>query len=273
MHYRFTTILLTTAIVAVSSHASLAQVGSSQAVALTHVTVIDGTGAAPRANVTILIQNGRIVDVRPATAGVPPGTTITDLSGRYVIPGLIDAHVHLGTQPRPEGVMEAILRASFLGGVTSVRDMGGQYQIVRRLAELGRNDTIPMPRVSFAAVVAGPGMWLDGDRAPFFAGGTTPGESPTIRRLLDTSDVAPAVASARASGATGIKIYNAIDSTLLRAVASAARRSGLRVWSHLYVDPGRAGNVVEAGAEVVSHADMFVSEVVPQSARRGSVAE
>ena len=265
--------LLAAFISAVIAKPSLAQADASQRLALTHVTLIDGTGAPPRPDVTILIERGRIADIRPAAMGVPEGTTVTDLTGRYVIPGLIDAHVHLGTQPRPEGVMEAVLRACFMGGVTSVRDMGGQYQLVRRFAELGRNDTIPVPRVAYAAIVAGPGMWLEGDRARFFAGGVAPGESPTVRRLLDTSDVAPAVASARASGAAGIKIYNAIDPALVRAVAHEARKAGLRIWSHLYVDPGAPGNVVDAGAEVVSHADMFVAEVLPPTARQGLTPE
>ena len=267
------TILVLTAGISAACRSSGAQLQAPAVTALTHATVLDGTGTAPRTDMTILIENGRIRDVRPSALGVPPGAAVTDLTGRFVIPGLIDAHVHLGTQPRPEGVMEAVLRASFLGGVTSVRDMGGQYQIVHPLAKLGGVDSIPMPRVAYAAIVAGRGMWLDGDRARFFSGGLPPGEAPTVRRLLDATDVAAAVASAKASGATGIKIYNAIDPALVRAVAAEARRAGLRVWSHLFVDPGTASEVVDAGAEVVSHADMFVSEILPASVRAGPVPE
>ena len=272
MRPRLTTFFLAMSIVASPWHRSIAQAQPART-ALSNVTLIDGTGALPRPNVTILIENGRITEIRPAAATVLPGATVIDMRGRFVIPGLIDAHVHLGTQPRPEGIMEAVLRACFMGGVTSVRDMGGQYELVRRFAQLGSNDTVPIPRVSYAAIVAGPGMWLDGERARFFAGNSTAGQSRTVRRLLDTSDVAPAVASAKAAGATGIKIYNAIDPRLVRAVASEARRSGLRVWSHLYVDPGAPGNVIDAGAEVVSHADMFVSEVLPPALRQGLTPE
>src|SRR3954469_17111118 len=80
------------------------------AVALTNVTVIDGTGAPPRAAMTILIEGSTITGVQPASAALPRGAVVRDLRGRFVIPGLIDSHVHLGTQPRPPGVMESILR-------------------------------------------------------------------------------------------------------------------------------------------------------------------
>src|SRR4051812_46584648 len=127
-------------------------------IALSHVTVIDGTGAPPQRDRTILIERGRIVTVQSAATRIPNGYAERNLSGRYVIPGLIDAHVHVGTQARPDGVMDAILRAAFLGGVTAARDMGGQYEIVSHSAALGRIDSVPMPRLMYSTIVAGPGM-------------------------------------------------------------------------------------------------------------------
>ena len=61
------------------------------------ITVIDGTGAPPRPNAAIVIEGDRIRAVGPA-AGVqiPPGAEMVDASGKWIIPGLIDAHVHLG---------------------------------------------------------------------------------------------------------------------------------------------------------------------------------
>lgn len=240
-------------------------------VALTHVTVIDGTGTSPRPDMTILIDAGRIVRVQPSSVPLPPTTVERNLAGRFVIPGLIEAHVHLGTQPRPPAVMEAILRASLLGGVTSVRDMGGQFELVDRYARLGQRDSAAVPRVLFAAIVAGPGMWLEGERSRFFAGASEIGASPSVRRLRDSADVVPAVTAAKRAGAAGIKIYNTIAPSLVRAVAAEAHRQGLHVWSHLYVDPGAPSSLIDAGAEVVSHADMFVAEVVSAAAREGTI--
>jgi hypothetical protein len=180
---------------------------------------------------------------------------------------LIDAHVHLGSQPRPDGVMEMILRNAFLGGVTSVRDMGGQAETVIPLAALSRVDSVAVPRIRFSTVVAGPGMWLEGERARHFTGRGAAGETPTVRRLLTLADVAPAIAAAKAAGATGIKIYNSIELPLIRAVIAEAKRNDLRIWSHMSVDPNLPSALIEAGAEVVSHADMFVAEVIPEPAR------
>ncbi|HYL30924.1 MAG TPA: hypothetical protein VEU27_13485, partial [Gemmatimonadales bacterium] len=64
--------------------------------ALTHVTVIDGTGAAPRPDMTVVFRTGRIAALFPSGADtIPPGAAVVDLTGRYLIPGLIDTHVHL----------------------------------------------------------------------------------------------------------------------------------------------------------------------------------
>jgi len=77
------------------------------------------------------------------------------------------------------------------------------------------------------------------------------------------SDMRRVIADARAAGATGIKLYNTVPPPLMSALAAEAHRQGLRVWSHLAVDPGRPGDVVRAGADVVSHADQFAGEVMP----------
>jgi len=64
--------------------------------ALTHVLLIDGTGAAPKEHQTIVIRYGRIAAVGPVgSVVIPPGTKVLDLSGSTVIPGLIGMHDHL----------------------------------------------------------------------------------------------------------------------------------------------------------------------------------
>src|SRR5579871_6485426 len=72
----------------------LAQQG--QPLALTGVTVIDATGRPPQPAMTVLISNGRIARMAPANAiKPPPGAVTEDCSGKYLIPGLWDMHVHL----------------------------------------------------------------------------------------------------------------------------------------------------------------------------------
>jgi imidazolonepropionase-like amidohydrolase len=68
----------------------------STVVALEHVRVIDGTGAAPEADQTILIENGMIRGIGPSSAvSVPPGAHVLELKGRSVIPGLVGMHDHM----------------------------------------------------------------------------------------------------------------------------------------------------------------------------------
>ena len=88
-------------------------------IALTHVTVIDGTGAAPQADQTVVIAGQRITAVGPSSkVKVSPGVQIIDARGKYLIPGLWDTYVHT----RYDGIDH--LRLSIVNGITSVRDMG-----------------------------------------------------------------------------------------------------------------------------------------------------
>lgn len=234
------------------------------ALALVHATVIDGTGSAPRPNTTIVVRGTRIVQVAAdGAARIPAGARTVDLRGRYVIPGLIDSHVHFGTIARPPDVVRGVLEATLMGGVTTVRDMGGALHVVRPLALASRAAASLSPRIYYSAILAGPGGWFDGERGRRMAGGYAPGESPAVRRVGPGTDPRRVIAGARAAGVTGIKLYNTVPPALLAALAAEAHRQGLRVWSHLAVDPGRPSDVVGAGVDVVSHADMFVAQAMP----------
>ena len=66
---------------------------TAQVIALTHATVVDGTGAGPQKDVTIVMENGRIRDMGPSSKlSVPAGASVVDLKGKFIVPGIINAH-------------------------------------------------------------------------------------------------------------------------------------------------------------------------------------
>src|SRR4030095_12829650 len=97
-------------------------------VALTNVRVIDGTGAAPRENQTIVIKGGMIAALGDAAQVKPPdAATVLDLTGKSVMPGMVMVHEHLYSRPGPGvygQVGESFVRLYLAGGVTTMRTGG-----------------------------------------------------------------------------------------------------------------------------------------------------
>jgi imidazolonepropionase-like amidohydrolase len=244
---------------------------SASRVVLVGVTVFDGTGHPVRPNQSVVIQGERIAAIFPA--GSHPllaGATIYNLTGRYLIPGLIDTHVHVATDPSGEDSRvrtERRLRMALLGGVTAVRDMAGD---VRALASLQRDallGEIASPDIYYAALFAGPLFFAD-PRTHDASRGLIPGQVPWMRAITDTTDIHQAVAEARGTGATAIKLYAALSGALARRVTTEAHAQGLKVWAHAALRPAQPIDVVEAGVDAVSHANLVA--LAMDSARRAT---
>jgi imidazolonepropionase-like amidohydrolase len=90
---------------------------AAQVTVLRGATLIDGSGAAPQSNVTIVIENGRLRDIG-AGVTAPAGATVIDVTGKFVVPGIINAHGHVGPAPR-----DPQLRQYALYGVTTTTSM------------------------------------------------------------------------------------------------------------------------------------------------------
>ena len=92
---------------------------AAQTNVITHATLIDGSGAPPRIDTSIVMEAGRITRIGPSASVVAPaGAVIVDATGRFVTPGIINAHGHVGPAPR-----DPQLRAYALFGVTTTTSM------------------------------------------------------------------------------------------------------------------------------------------------------
>jgi imidazolonepropionase-like amidohydrolase len=244
---------------------------SASRVVLVGVTLFDGTGQQLRPNQSVVLQGERIAAIFPTgSQPLPAGATIYNLSGRYLIPGLIDTHVHIATDPSGEDSRvrtERRLRLALLGGVTAVRDMAGD---VRALGSLQRDallGEIPSPDIYYAALFAGPLFFAD-PRTHDASRGLIAGQVPWMRAITDTTDIRQAVAEARGTGATAIKLYAELSGELARRITTEAHSQGLKVWAHAALRPALPIDVVEAGVDAVSHANLVT--LAMDSARRAT---
>jgi imidazolonepropionase-like amidohydrolase len=121
---------------------------------ITGATVIDGTGAASRSGITIVVREGRIAAVIPdAEAETLEGATVIDAAGKYVIPGLADMHVHFGLGvplPRHSGTTDEVLARELYYGVTTILQLGatdGSTEAIRGLQARRAAGTLQAPYI------------------------------------------------------------------------------------------------------------------------------
>ena len=191
--------------------------------ALTHARVIDGTGAPALADQTLVISGGRVQSIGPsASAKIPAGAKVLDLTGRSVMPGLVLMHEHL-FYPTGRLVLFNEMGWSFprlyLGsGVTSLRTAGSVEPYtdlnIKKLIDAGR---IPGPKVH----VTGP--YLDGK-----------GSFATQFHVLTGPDDARRMVNQWADeGVTSFKAYMYINRAELGAAIEEAHKRGIKVTGHL----------------------------------------
>jgi imidazolonepropionase-like amidohydrolase len=219
-----------------------------------HAILIDGTGAPERRDMAVVVEGERIAAVLPDRRLARrrlAGARVVDLTGRFLLPGLIDSHVHLATPPdRPRAL--ALLRRDLYGGVTAVRDMADDLREVGWLARSALGFAIEAPDIYYAALVAGP-SFFDDPRTQAAAKGAVAGKVPWMQSVGPGADLRAIVAAAKGTGATALKIYANLDGPTVAALAKEAHRQGLKVWAHSMVFPATPAEVIAAGPDTVSH--------------------
>ena len=220
-------------------------------VALTNVTVIDGTGAAARTGQTIVIKAGSIQSVGDAgSAKIPAGARTMDMTGRTVMPGYVMLHEHLfypsggGAIYNEQGY--SFPRLYLAGGVTTMRTAGN----MAGYADLNIKKAID------AGTMAGPTIDVT---APYLEGPGLP--IPQVKALRDAADARKMVNYWADEGATSFKAYMHITRDELGAAAQEAHKRGLKITGHLCSVTFR--EAASLGIDDLEHGFVVASDFVP----------
>jgi imidazolonepropionase-like amidohydrolase len=221
------------AVAAADQVADLARIGKAVppqrtgAYVIAGATIIDGTSRPALPDAVLIVRDGRIDAVGLASAvPIPPGLPVVEGKGLFVIPGLWDAHAHVG---------QADLAPVYLAsGVTTVRDMGGDFEFLTRFRD-AIDKGAPGPRVLLAGLVDGPG-----DRAFGAVTASTPDEGRAVVRRY------------HAARFQQVKIYSLVPVDTVHAIVAEAHKLGMTVTGH--VPTGMTSqSAVEAGLDSLAH--------------------
>jgi imidazolonepropionase-like amidohydrolase len=220
------------------------------------VTLIDGNGGPPRANVDVLVRAGRVAAI--GTSSSETADLTLNGSGLFLLPGLIDAHVHLSGMPWAERAAQ--LRRVLQGGVTAVYDVASDLRNTSDLARAALVGEIESPTIYYAALFAGPAFFTDPRVVATTRGYARPGDAPWNREITPDTDLVRAVAEARGAGATSIKLYAALDAATVRRIGEEAQRQNIRLIAHSTVFPAKPSDLVAAGVKYFAHTAYLVWE-------------
>lgn len=224
-------------------------------VAVIHVTVIDATGAKPKHDMTVIITGDRITGLgKTGKVRIPKTAHVVDATGKFLIPGLWDMHIHSVSYENGRKFLPLLLAH----GVTGVRDMGSPLDDILRLRQETNQGKIPGPRM----VIAGPLLQ-----------GPLPFQTPFIMSVHNESEASQAVIYLKGRGVDFIKIHDALPRELYFAIASEARRQGIPFVGH--VPPSiSATEATNAGQHSIEHlGGRFYGVLLACSSREAELTE
>lgn len=214
--------------------------------AIRNVTVIQGTGAPPIVNATVLIRDDRIAAIGPAAeVAVPAGARLVEGAGKFLIPGLIEMHAHLSK------TRASALALFVANGVTTVRDMGGDHEELLRW----RRDVRAGIRVGPRILLAGPFLEAAGNVERMRKDPPAERVEPFERTRIPVGSPAEArriVAELAGREIDFLKIRTVQDRATYLALNEAANAHGIPLVGHAFDIPPEV--VLAAGQDGVEHA-------------------
>jgi len=236
-----------------SAFATAASPGQT-AVAITNVSVFDSENEQMLPSQSVVIEGERIIAVGPSVP-IPSGALVINGDGQFLIPGLMDAHVHLvHLVDRTHVPAEEFLPLFLAAGVTGVRSTGDLVDAEQRIARYVEAHPELCPRVYMASPL------IDCDPITHKDVGLPVVESAQVRPLVDTWHKA---------GVTTIKIYVGTSREIGQLVITEGHRRGLVVTGHL----GRysAQDAVADGIDCLEHIWSVINYIVPRGQTRADV--
>ncbi len=207
-------------------------------------------------DMTVLIENGIIKDIfKTGSKPIPSAVNKIELVGHYVMPGLIDTHVHMGQKglsEAPEASRKEFKKWIY-SGVTSVRDMGGDARALFRENQLINENEQPGPNIYFTTTVGSSDQIAKDLRLKRITKGIGIENAGYVMEATADMDIKKNVSMAVNSKVTGVKFYTGLESDLIKSITKEAHDQGLKSWAHFTVFPDRPIEVVRAGVDVVSH--------------------
>jgi imidazolonepropionase-like amidohydrolase len=192
--------------------------------------VIYGSGRPAYGPADILVESGRIASIgSPSSQGTRPADVVIDGTGKYVMPGIINTHMHWHEERQP-GMPQPIQyeRNLYLAaGVTTARDLGGDFDKSKAWQAQSNAHTIVSPRILVYPVVS-------------------------KGRTGSPAEIRAWIRDIKRRGADGLKII-AVDRDQLEAILDEARTQGLRTTAHIAVEETTAKDYIELGVSSIEH--------------------
>jgi imidazolonepropionase-like amidohydrolase len=236
-----------------------------EALALTNASVVDVRSAAVARNVTVLMRGGRIESVGPPA---PAGVRVVDLRGRYVVPGLIDAHVHIGSL--------AQMRAALESGVTTVRSAGVSNFVDVGLRELVNKGFVAGPDMIATGYHVRPGvapeLFINFPELGDLMGGVDTADAlrRTVRANLSRGvDWIKTLATERAGTPDTDPRKQVYSQEELRILVVEAGTKNIPVMAHAHGAEG-ADAAVRAGVRSIEHGTYLTDDTLRMMAKQGT---